>query len=102
MEFNERSIKVVIDTSECPSCESKACIVACKTYSRGILQLEKGLPSVSHITPEEVKRRGTECLACEYACWKHGKNVIHIEIPIKGLAEYLRGESLSKLIKEQL
>jgi len=102
MEFEERSIKITIDTTQCPLCESKACIDACKTYSRGILQLDNGLPSVSHISPEEVKRRGTECLACEYACWKRGKNVIHIEIPIKGLDDYLQGKSLSNLIKDQL
>jgi Fe-S-cluster-containing dehydrogenase component len=101
MEFNERSIKVSIDTSKCPACESKACIAACKTYDRGILQLENGLPSVSRLTQEEVKRRGTECLACEYACRQWGMNVIQIEIPIRGLAEYLRGEPLSKLITEQ-
>jgi len=102
MEFKERSIKVVIDTTQCPLCETKACVDACKTYDRGILQLDNGLPSVSHLTPEEVKRRGTECLACEYACWQRGKNVIRIEIPIKGLDEYIRGESLAELLEDQL
>lgn len=102
MEFEERSIKVVIDTAQCPLCESKACIEACKTYSRGILQIENSLPSISNITPDEIKRRGTECLACEYACWQRGKNVIHIEIPIRGLNEYLRGESLSRFLEDQL
>lgn len=89
MEFEERTIKVIIDTSRCPDCTSKACVKACKVYSRGVLQLDGGKPSVSYLNPEEVKRRGTECLACEYACWQHGNNVIHIEIPIKGLDEYV-------------
>jgi len=95
MEFKERSIKVTINTTKCPDCTSKACIEACKTYDRGLLQLNEGKPSVSHISAEEVVRRGTECLACEYACWQRGKNVISIEIPIKGLDEYMRGMPLS-------
>ena len=94
MEFEERTIKVIIDTTKCPDCKSKACVEACKVYSRGILQLSDGVPSVSHLNPEEVKRSGTECLACEYACWQHGNNTIHIEIPIKGLADYLGKRSL--------
>ncbi len=98
MEFKERSIAIRIDTSQCLSCESKACVSACKTYSRGILQLENGLPSVSHISPEEVLRRGTECLACEFACWQHGNNVIQIDIPIRGLEDFIQGKSLSNLI----
>ncbi len=95
MEFKERSIKVVIDTSKCPDCTTKACIEACKTFDRELLQLNDGKPSVSHISAEEVIRRGTECLACEYACWQRGLNVIHIEIPIKGLDEYIHGLPLS-------
>ena len=95
MEFKERSMKVTIDTTKCPDCTSKACIEACKTFDRGLLQLNEGKPSVSHISAEEVVRRGTECLACEYACRQRGKNVISIEIPIKGLDEYIHGIPLS-------
>ena len=94
MEFEERTIKVIIDTAKCPDCSSKACIEACKVYSRGILQLSNGMPSVSHLSPEEVNRRSTECLACEYACWQRGNSAIRIEIPIKGLADYVRERSL--------
>ncbi len=83
MEFEERSMKVIIDTSKCPECTTKACIAACKTYNRGILQLVNGIPSVSHLSPDEVKRRGTECLACEYECWQRGKDVIRIDYPDK-------------------
>jgi Fe-S-cluster-containing dehydrogenase component len=94
MEFEERTIKVIIDTTKCPDCSSKACVDACQVYDRGILQLSDGKPSVSHLSPEEVKRRGTECLACEYACWQLGNNAIRIEVPIKGLDEYLRKRNL--------
>jgi len=94
MEFEEGTIKVIIDTAKCPDCVSKACIEACKVYSRGILQLSDGKPSVNHLSPEAVKRKGTECLACEYACWQRGNNAICIEIPIKGLADYLGKRNL--------
>ncbi len=86
--------------ASCINC--KACIEACKTYDRGILQLSDGKPSVAHLSPEEVKRRGTECLACEYACRQRGKNVIHIDVPIKGLDDYLKGKPLSSLLNDQL
>lgn len=95
MEFEERTIKVIIDTTKCSDCASKACIEACKFYSRGILQLDDGKPSASHLSPEEVKRRGTECLACEYACWQRGNNVIRIDIPVKGLDDYLSAKVIS-------
>jgi len=94
LEFEERTIKVIIDTDKCPDCNSKACVEACKLYSRGILQLIDGKPSVSHLSNEEIKRRGTECLACEYECWQRGNNAIHIEVPIKGLDDYVREHSL--------
>jgi len=94
MEFKERTIKVIIDTSKCPDCESKACITACKVYSRGILQLEDGKPSVNHLSSEEIDRKGTECLACEYQCQKNGKSAIRIEVPIKGLSEYVAKHNL--------
>lgn len=94
MEFKERTINILIDTSKCPDCESKACIKACKVYSRGILQLEDGKPSVNHLSHEEIDRKGTECLACEYQCQKNGKNAIRIEVPIKGLSEYTAKHNL--------
>jgi len=84
MEFQEQTIKVVIDESKCPDCESKACIAACKTYARGMLVLKEGKPAVEG----DAKRLGTECLACEYECWFRGKKAIQIEAPIPGLEEY--------------
>ena len=93
MEFEERTIKIVIDTSKCPECTSKACVEACKAYSRGILQLNDGVPSVSHLSSEDIKRRGTECLGCEYECWQRGNNAIRIEVPIKGFDEYVKKRS---------
>jgi len=91
MEFNERSITINIDTTKCPECATKACITACKIYARELLHLNDGIPTVSYISKEEVIRRGTECLACEYACKKEGKDAIRIDIPIRGLDDYIKG-----------
>jgi hypothetical protein len=88
LEFAERTITVRIDTAACGACEAKACVLACETYSRGILRLSDGLPSVEHLTPSEVVRKGTECLACEYECRVRGKGALSIEVPVEGLDAY--------------
>jgi ferredoxin len=87
MEFNERTIKVIIDDEKCEGCKTHACVEACKTYSRGILVLKDGKPAVEG-SPEELARKGTECLACEYECWFRGNSAITIEVPIEGLVDY--------------
>jgi len=87
MEFNERTIKVIIDEEKCEGCQTHACVEACKTYSRGILVLKDGKPAVEG-SPDELARKGTECLACEYECWFRGNSAITIEVPVEGLADY--------------
>ena len=87
MEFNEKTIKIIIDDDKCEGCKTHACIDACKTFSRGILTLEDGKP-VPNGSPEDLARKGTECFACEYECWFRGNSAITIEVPIEGLAEY--------------
>lgn len=90
LEFAEKTLTVKIDTSKCDSCETKACAEACKKYARGLLGIDnQGRASVAHLNAEEVLRLGTECLACELACRTKGNNAITIDIPVKGLAEYL-------------
>ena len=92
--FSERTINVSIDTDKCPDCQTKACISACRTYARGILELKDGVPSVDHLDAEGVKRGGTECLACEYECFFRGRRAVAIEVPIQGLPEYLAKRGL--------
>lgn len=87
MEFKERTIKIVIDESKCDGCTSHACVDACKTFSRGILVLKDNRPCVED-SAEELARKGTECLACEYACHFRGNGAIRIEAPVKGLDAY--------------
>ena len=91
MEFQELTIKVIIDESKCKECASKACIAACKTYARGLLVLKDGVPAVEG----DTKRLGTECLACEYECWFRGKGAIKIEAPTPGLEEYRKKHGIS-------
>lgn len=87
MEFQERTIRVVIREEECEGCQTHACVEACKRFDRGILQLVNGRPGVS-LSAEELKRLGTECLACEFACRQRGNNAITIEASIAGLDAY--------------
>lgn len=94
--FSERTITVSIDTDTCLECSSKACVAACAKYARGILELKDGVPSVDHLDADGVKRGGTECLACEYECRFRGLGAITIEVPIKGLPEYLAKRGLAE------
>ena len=87
MEFSERTIKIIIDETKCQGCATHACVAACKTFSRGILVLKDGKPAVVD-SCEDLERKGTECLACEYECWFRGNSAITIEAPIQGLDEY--------------
>jgi hypothetical protein len=80
---------VTVDTAACRSCASKACVTACEKYSRGMLRLADGAPSVAHLSDEEVRRQGTECLACEHACRLRGEGALRINVPVEGLDDYL-------------
>jgi hypothetical protein len=94
MEFQERTIKVIIDDSKCPDCKTKACIDACKLFARGILVLKDGKP-VLNGDAEFAQRVGTECLACEYECWFRGNHAIQIKAPTPGLDEYRKKHGLA-------
>lgn len=85
-EFNERTIKIIIDRSRCSECRTKACVKACSLYDRGILMISGGLPILRE--GADAEREGTECLACEEECRLRGFNAIKIEAPIAGLKAY--------------
>jgi Fe-S-cluster-containing dehydrogenase component len=87
MQFEERTIKVIIDEEKCVGCKTHVCADACKKYSRGILVIKDGKPALGG-DAEYAKRRGTECLACEYECWFRGNSAITIEAPFPSLDEY--------------
>lgn len=92
--FNERTITIFIDDTRCTDCRTKACIKACSRYSRGILRLQAGKPTVV-VSSGETERQGTECLACEYECRLRGLSAIRIVVPMPELSKYR--ESLSNV-----
>jgi hypothetical protein len=94
MRFSERSLTVLIDRSRCGECTSKACVAACAKYDRGVLRLSDGAPSVDHLEVSELRRRATECLACELACRLHGRGALTIDVPIEGFDALPRGSSI--------
>jgi len=95
LEIKEKSITIRIDTSKCDTCETKACAAACKKYARGYLAIKDGIPSVEHVSQDEILRLGTECLACEIACKFDGNKALEIEVPIDGLDDYLAKRGLA-------
>ncbi len=94
MEFEERTIKVIIDEVKCEGCTSYACVAACKLYSRAILVRKDDKLALAG-DAEFAKRVGTECLACEYECRIRGNAAITILAPTPGLDEYRRKRGLS-------
>ena len=100
MRFSERSLTVSIDLPRCQECSSKACVAACAQYDRGVLQLSDGVPSVDHLEESELRRRATECLACELACRLRGLGALSIEVPIEGLDALQRESSLEDSEKQ--
>lgn len=87
--FNEKTIRVTIDDSKCGDCRTKACIRACGLYSRGLLRLKDGKPTLL-VSASEIARVGTECLGCEYECRFHGAGAIRIYVPMPELDEFKR------------
>ncbi len=94
MEFEERTIKVIIDERRCLECQTHACARGCKLYDRGILEIREGKPALAG-DAEFAKRVGTECLACEYECWFRGNKAIKIEVPIPGLDDFRKRHGVS-------
>jgi len=95
MRFEERTIRVSIDEERCDSCKTHACVEACQRFDRGVLRLVDGRPRVL-LSGEELKRLGTECLACEFACRHRGRGAITIEVPIAGLDAYRKRHGTDK------
>ncbi len=94
MEFEERTIKVIIDEKKCEGCKTYACVSACKLYSRAVLVLKDGKLTASG-DAEFIKRTGTECLACDSQCRTRGNGAITILAPTPGLDAYRQKLGLS-------
>ena len=46
MQFEERTIKIIIDESKCLDCKTHACAAGCKLFDRGILVIKDGKPAL--------------------------------------------------------
>jgi hypothetical protein len=85
---------ITIDTTQCPTCESKACARVCAAQSPGpVLVIEDdGRPRLKP-TPAEVKRGVcTECLGCLLDCEARGKNVVRFHVPLPGLEAFIASQ----------
>jgi hypothetical protein len=85
--FDTRTGQVCIDYAKCSDCVTMACVDACREHGVAILAEEAGRPLLN-VSPEEARRRDSECLACEIACRQFGRQAITIHLPIAGLEEY--------------
>ncbi len=83
--------RISIPTSQCPSCESKACVKVCAEQSPGpVLVLgEDGRPCLKPTLTEIKRGVCTECLGCLLECGIRGSNVVRFQAPLEGLETYL-------------
>jgi len=84
-EFEIRTGKIRIDRTACENCREYECAKACSLYGRNIIRIKDGKPT-TFMSPDEIKRRDNECLACEFHC-PYG--AISIELQFPELEKYL-------------
>ena len=91
LEFEVRSGgSVIIDTTRCGECKSKACVTICAAQGGPlVLDVERQVPTLRW-SVAEVRRGGcVECLGCELSCELYGGHAVHITLPVPRLDEYL-------------
>jgi hypothetical protein len=101
LEFETRSMKVIIDYRFCEPTKKKttqprcgfACVKADRMYDRNILKIEKNRPVLA-VSPEDAKRISNESLSWEYACRSTGNQAVTLLIPFPGLREYREKKNL--------
>lgn len=86
MEFETRTGKVIIEDNKCVQCNTFACVKACSLYGSSLfrINLKERRPEPIY-DKEELKRRCTECLACEQECFLRGLSAIKILLPMPEL-----------------
>ena len=75
---------ISIDESRCDACTTLACVKACSLYNGTLYRVRNGRRALG-IPIEEMPRRCTECVACEYECQTRGEKALTITLPIEGL-----------------
>lgn len=95
MEFETRTGKVIVDDSKCPNCTTFACVKACSLYNGALyrVNLKKHKPELA-FNKDDLKRRCTECLACEQECFLRGLKAITILLPMPELEKFRTSISL--------
>lgn len=85
---------ITIDTTACPSCESKACATVCAEQSPGPVLVigDDGCPRLKPTLAEVKRGVCTECLGCLLDCEVRGKNVVRFHVPLPGLEAFIAGE----------
>ncbi len=85
---------ITIDTTACPTCESKACAIVCAEQSPGPVLVigEDGRPRLKPTLTEVKRGVCTECLGCLLDCEVRGKHVVRFLVPLPGLEAFITGE----------
>jgi len=80
-----------IETTGCPSCESKACVKVCAEQSPGPVLIlgEDGRPCLKPTLAEIKRGVCTECLGCLLECGIRGNDVVRFQAPLEGLDAYV-------------
>ena len=89
IEFETRTGKILIDDEKCPKCTTFACVQACSLYNGALYRInfKKHVPELAH-NKDDMKRRCSECLACEQECFLKGLKAITIKLPMPELEKY--------------
>ena len=101
LEFETKSMKVIIDYLKCEPAREKtanprcgfACVKADRMYDRGVLRIEGNKPVLAG-SREDAKKNSNESLSWEYACQSTGNDAIKILIPFPGLKDYRKRMNL--------
>ncbi|HEX9901105.1 MAG TPA: hypothetical protein VGC81_17890 [Candidatus Methylomirabilis sp.] len=85
---------LTIDTTACPTCESKACATVCAEQSPGPVLVigQDGRPRLKPTLTEVKRGVCTECLGCLLDCEVHGKNAVRFHVPLPGLEAFVASE----------
>lgn len=86
IEFETRTGKISIKEDKCSECTTFACVQACSLYNGALYRInfKQHKPELAYEI-DDMKRRCTECLACEQECDVKGRKAITISLPMPEL-----------------
>jgi ferredoxin len=95
IEFETRTGKIIIDDEKCIKCNTFACVQACSLYNGALYRInfKQHKPALAQ-NLEDMKRRCTECLACEQECQLKGLSAIKIILPMPELESFKKKRGL--------